>query len=44
LSEKGWEEIYAVEREREREIDRVLLWMGYSMGNKLDHWTNIYYS
>jgi hypothetical protein len=32
------------ERVRERERDRVLLRMGYGMGNKLDRETNIYYS
>jgi hypothetical protein len=31
-------------RDRERERDRVLLQTGYIMGNKLDGWTNIYYS
>jgi hypothetical protein len=29
-------------RERETERDRVLQQKGYGMGNKLDHWTNIY--
>jgi hypothetical protein len=32
------------ERERARERDTVLLQMGYRVGNKLDRWTNIYYS
>jgi hypothetical protein len=32
------------DRQRARERDGMLLQTGYGMGNKLDHWTNIYYS
>jgi hypothetical protein len=46
LNRKGWAESLTEERQRERarERDRVLLRMGYGMGNKLECWMNIHYS
>jgi hypothetical protein len=37
-------ELYSGGTERERGRETVSLWTGYGVGNKLDHWTNIYYS